>query len=145
MKLLSAFTAVILFAVLFWTCNAKIETSSDHELDEEAGEITEMKIENLLHETLELNDSLEIILSYLSLPKNTTLPKHYHPGEEFAYIIEGSGELTMKDETKMIAESGTASKIPLMKVHSFSTLDKPAKLVVFRVHKKGEPERIMVE
>ena len=145
MKLLVAFASVILFAVLFWTCNAKIETTYDDELDEEAGEIAEMKIDNLLRETLALDDSLEVILSYLSLPKNTTLPTHFHPGEEFAYIIEGSGELTMKDESKVIMSSGSAGRIPLMKVHSFSTLDEPAKLVVFRVHKKGEPERVLVE
>lgn len=145
MKLLVAFASVILFAVLFWTCNAKIETTYDDELDEEAGEIAEMKIDNLLRETLALDDSLEVILSYLSLPKNTTLPTHFHPGEEFAYIIEGSGELTMKDESKVIMSSGSAGRIPLMKVHSFSTLDESAKLVVFRVHKKGEPERVLVE
>lgn len=109
------------------------------------GEITELKIQNLLRDSLQLIDGIEVIISYVEVPKNTTLPFHYHPGEEFAYIIEGSGELILKDETKHKINAGEAGKVPLKKVHSFSTSDESAKLVVFRVHEKGQPDRILVE
>jgi len=84
-------------------------------------------------------------LSYLEIPKNTTLPSHYHPGEEFVYIIQGSEELTFNDESKIIIKAGETAKVPLKHVHSFSSLNEDVKGVVFRVHEKGKPDRILVE
>jgi quercetin dioxygenase-like cupin family protein len=107
--------------------------------------IQELKIENLLRDSLELAEGIEIVMSYVEVPKGTTLPFHYHPGEEFAYILEGSGELLFEDKTKIPMRAGQAGKVPLKQTHSFSTLNEGAKLVVFRVHEKGQPDRILVD
>jgi len=104
-----------------------------------------LKIENLLRDTLGLAEGIEVVMSYIELPKNTTLPSHYHPGEEFVYLIQGSGELTLKDDSKIILKSGETAKVPLKHVHSFSSLDEDVKGVVFRVHEKGQPDRTLVE
>ena len=45
---------------------------------------------NLATDTLESADGLEVVTSYVELPGGMQLPRHTHPGEEFAYIIEGS-------------------------------------------------------
>lgn len=107
--------------------------------------IQELKIKNLLRDSLELVESIEIIVSYVEVPKGTTLPFHYHPGEEFAYVLEGSGEILLEDKTKIPMKAGEAGKVPLKHTHSFSTLNEGAKLVVFRVHEKGQPDRILVD
>lgn len=107
--------------------------------------IQEFKIENLLRDSLELTEGIEVIMSYVEIPKATTLPFHYHPGEEFAYILEGSGELLLEDQNKIPMKAGEAGKVPLKQTHSFSTLNEGAKLLVFRVHEKGQPDRILVD
>ena len=35
-------------------------------------------------------DDIEVIVSDVIIPPNETVPRHYHSGEEFLYIIEGS-------------------------------------------------------
>ena len=117
-------------------------TNSDS--DNGHANIEVLKITNLLRSSLALADSVEIIVSHLEVPPGTTLPAHYHPGEEFVYFLEGSGELYIDDQT-IVLKGGDLYKIPLEKVHSFSTLEDQAKAVVFRVHKEGQPDRILVK
>lgn len=159
----------IYFAFLFFflaACNSKTESvksemsdtpeqsehaerSEHHDSDDHHGShehsIEAIKIENLLRESLELAENIEVIMSYVEVPDSTTLPFHYHPGEEFAYIIEGSGELLLKDSTRVAMKAGDSGKVSLKQVHTFSTLDEGAKMVVFRVHEKGQPDRILVD
>jgi len=138
------FLNTLTLSLTLLSCSVKVDSDmSDNTSDEE--KITELKNVALLRESLELADSLEVIMSYLEIPKNTTLPTHYHPGEEFVYLLEGSGELTLEDSTKVITKTGDVRKIPLKFIHGFSTLDETAKIIVFRVHPKGKPERFLVE
>ena len=137
-----------LFVILFLSaCSGEMETKSEVaavvETVEE--EIKALKFEDLLRDTLELSSGIEVIMSYVEVPKATTLPYHYHPGEEFAYLLEGSGELILKDKSRSTIKAGEAGKVPLKQVHSFSTTDEGAKMVVFRVHEKGQPDRVLVE
>ena len=60
-------------------------------------------------------------------------------------LFQGYGELTLKDESKLMVRAGEPAKVPLKHVHSFSSLDEDVKAVVFRVHEKGQPDRILVE
>jgi len=107
--------------------------------------VQSLKIENLLRDSLGIAEGIEVVMSYIELPKNTILPSHYHPGEEFIYLIQGYGELTLRDQSKMIIKAGETAKVPLKLVHSFSSLNEDVKGVVFRVHEKGQPDRILVE
>ena len=136
---------VTLFAIMFLIgCTSK--TDPLNEIPETIKEeIKDLKIVNLLRDSLELTEGVEVVMSYLEIPKNTTLPTHYHPGEEFVYMLEGSGELSLQDKSKMVVKAGDVVKVPLKHVHSFSTFDEEAKAVVFRVHEKGQPDRILVE
>ena len=67
------------------------------------------------------------------------------PGEEFAYIVDGEVFLWEEGvgETRCVA--GESAKVPMGAVHTIRTGDQGVKLVVFRVHTQGEPERILAE
>ena len=42
-----------------------------------------------------LDESIEITISYVEIKPGQVLPKHYHPGEEYIYVLEGGGEITI--------------------------------------------------
>ena len=136
---------ILLTAILITGCSSNTEPTITENPETKEDEINVLKIDNLLRDSLELTDGVEVVMSYLEIPKNTTLPAHYHPGEEFVYMLKGSGELSLKDKSKMIVKAEEVVKVPLKHVHSFSTFDEEAKAVVFRVHEKGQPDRILVE
>ena len=102
-------------------------------------------LENLLKSSLESSPDLEVMVSLVEIGPELTLPKHYHPGEEFIYVLEGSATLWLKDQPGVLLEAGQVAKVPLEQVHTAITGDQPVKAVVFRVHKKGQPERIPAE
>ena len=142
MKPKKTFILTVLAVSIFTGCSSE-KKSQNFEPKEDV--VQSLKIENLLRDSLGLAKGIEVVMSYIELPKNTTLPSHYHPGEEFVYLIQGSGELTLKDKSKIIIKAGETVKVPLRHVHGFSSLNEDVKGVVFRVHEKGQPDRILVE
>ena len=104
-----------------------------------------VKLETLLKAQLEGVDGTEVIVSKVQIPANTSLPKHWHPGEEFVYILEGSVTLWQKDKQSITGRTGEVVKVPLEQIHTGITGNEGASLLVFRVHEQGKPERVMVE
>jgi quercetin dioxygenase-like cupin family protein len=102
-------------------------------------------LESLMHATLEGVDDTEVIVSRVSIPPHTELPRHWHPGEEFAYVVAGSVTLWQDGEEDIVMNAGDVGKVPLRKVHTAITGDEGCELIVFRVHDSGEPERVLVE
>ena len=111
----------------------------------EADDKPEVKSTNLLRTELELTEGVEVIVSAIEIPPETTLPTHYHPGEEFVYITEGSGIVWQKGKPDIVLKKGDVFKVPLKQVHTAKTGKEGFKALVFRVHKKGEPERILTD
>ena len=103
------------------------------------------KLENLLKAELEGFAGAEVIVSRVTIPPHTSLPKHWHPGEEFGYVLEGSVVLWQDGKDDVECRAGDVVKIPLEQVHTAFTRDEATTLLVFRVHEKGKPERIPVE
>jgi quercetin dioxygenase-like cupin family protein len=99
----------------------------------------------LLKTQLDVWEDGEIIVSYVEAPAGYELKKHYHPGEEFGYVIEGSGTVWFKDMPEIIVNKGEIVKIPLEAVHTMIPGPDGIKILVFRIHKEGEPLRINVE
>ena len=128
----------------FLACHNDSHGHTHLDTDNAHASVEVLKITNLLRDSLALADNVEIVVSHLEVPPGTTLPAHYHPGEEFVYVLEGSGELYIDDQT-IVLKAGDLYKVPFEKVHSFSTLEDQAKAVVFRVHREGQPDRILVE
>ncbi len=103
------------------------------------------KLETLLHAVLEGVDSTEVILSHIDVPAGAAFPRHYHPGEEFVYVLEGSGTAQLKGDEEMQFQAGDVVKIPFERVHWAKAGAEGFKAIVFRVHRSGRPERIMAE
>lgn len=104
-----------------------------------------VQAENLLRETIAGAEGKEVIVSRVSFPANTELPWHWHPGEEFFYVIEGSVTLKRRGKPDLPAGEGDAQKIAPKIVHTGRTGEQGAELVIFRVHAAGEPERYLVD
>lgn len=105
----------------------------------------ELKLETLLKATLEGVAETEVVLSKVIIPPNTSLPKHWHPGEEFAYVLEGSVTLWQKDKPDLVLKQGEVAKVTLKQIHTAITGAEGVTLLVFRVHEQGKPERIVAE
>lgn len=132
-------------ALFFFACNEKKENMDTQSVLIKQEAPSALKMQNLIKETLALADNVEVIMSLVEIPSNTTLPMHFHPGEEFAYIIEGSGAVLLEGQEKKILRAGETGVVPFKHHHTFQTMDEGAKMVVFRVHEKGQPERVLVE
>ena len=94
---------------------------------------------------LELVEGTEVVVSHVQIPANTTLPKHWHPGEEFVYVLEGSEVLWQKDKSDTHLKKGDVFKVPLRQIHTAKTGEEGATVLVFRVHESGQPVRVNVE
>ena len=101
--------------------------------------------ENLLRDSIAGVEGKEIIVSRVSFPPYTELPWHWHPGEEFFYVIDGSVTLKRRGEADSLATQGDAQKIAPQIIHTGSTGEQGAELVIFRVHAAGEPERYLAD
>ena len=102
-------------------------------------------LENLLRSQLEGAEGTEVIISRVTLPPHSTLPKHTHPGEEFAYVLEGTVTLWQDGKDEIVFKAGEVGKVPLNQVHTAITAEEGATILVFRVHETGKPERTLVE
>ncbi len=87
----------------------------------------------------------EVAVAHVTVLPNATLPWHWHPGEEFAYMLEGSITLTLKDQPAVVYTKGDAAKVPYKHVHKAVAGEHGAEILVFRVNELGQPERILVE
>ena len=135
-------TSMLLF-VSIWISPAFADDTTMVRTDEPvAGKIS---LSTLLSGELERVEGTEFIVSRVDLPPNTSLPTHWHPGEEFAYVLKGLVILTLEGKGDTEYGEGEVGKVPLKQVHAARTGDKGAELLVFRVHEKGQPERVLVK
>ena len=90
-------------------------------------------------------EGIEVLISDVVIPPGAAVPSHYHPGEEFVYVIEGSAIHVEDGKEDQLIEAGTAFVIPPEAVHAPRGGPDGARAIVFRVHKEGQPERILTE
>lgn len=102
-------------------------------------------LETLLKTKLEGVAGTEVVVSRVTIPPNSTLPKHWHPGEEFAYVLSGSVTLWQKGKPDTVFKQGEVAKVPLEQIHTAVTGPEEVSLIVFRVHEHGKPERVTAE
>lgn len=91
------------------------------------------------------SDGLEVIISDVIIPPGATVPLHYHPGEEFLYVLEGSAIHREDGKPDQTLKAGDTYVIPPEAAHSPVGGPEGARAIVFRVHREGNPERIAVE
>lgn len=90
-------------------------------------------------------EGVEVIISDVIIPPNSRLARHYHPGEEFIYVIEGEVVHVEEGKPDRIIRAGETVVIAPKVIHAPYTTDQAARAIVFRVHVDGQPERILVE
>jgi quercetin dioxygenase-like cupin family protein len=119
--------------------NAVIETTLDLK------PAMQLKFEDLMTEQLKGVENTEVVVSITTVPPHTTLPKHWHPGEEFAYVLDGSLVLMQEGKADEYYKKGDVGKVPLKQVHTVRTEEESATILIFRVHELGQPGRILVD
>ena len=102
-------------------------------------------LNDLATDVLESADGLEVVTTYVEFPAEMEGPSHTHPGEEFAYILEGSVYLWEKGKGETCYVAGDSCKVTMGAVHKVRTVDESVKLVAFRVHTIGQPQRTLVD
>lgn len=98
----------------------------------------------MLRGPITISDDLEVIISDVVIPPGASVPRHYHPGEEFVYVIEGSAVHVEAGKPDQILSAGDAYVIPPEAEHAPRGGPDGARAVVFRVHKQGLPERVNI-
>ena len=73
--------------------------------------------------------------------------KHYHPGDEFIYVTEGSLTLDVAGKGKVTLKKGETLHIPSRVVHQAINPSPaaPFKVVTFGVFEKGKPDTAIVD
>jgi quercetin dioxygenase-like cupin family protein len=139
------FTIILMGGLALAVCSASPVENKRTEPKAVTGENDRLKLETLLSSQLEGVEGIEVIVSQVTIPPHTSLPKHWHPGEEFAYILEGSVVLWQKGKADIVGQKGDVLKVPLKQVHTAITKEEGATILVFRVHEQGKPERIKAD
>ena len=98
----------------------------------------------MLRSPIVLASGLEVIISDVVIPAGATVPRHYHPGEEFIYVIEWSAIHVEAGKPDQILSAGDAYVIAPEAEHAPRGGPQGARAIVFRVHVEGRPERILV-
>ncbi len=83
----------------------------------------------------------EVLVDVVTLPPNTSLERHWHPGEEFHYYLEGGCEIRVEGQPPIEGKPGTVGHVPFKVRHQAVAGPEGAKIVVFRVHTTGQPWR----
>ena len=126
-------------------CTVLMATWSNFASSAEETSPPAMTADNLLRETIDGIEGKEVIVSRVSFPPQIELPWHWHPGEEFFYVIEGSVTLKRRGQPDVVTVRGDSQKIASGVIHSGESGKEGAELVIFRVDASGEPERYLVD
>gem|GEM_PF-786577 len=80
------------------------------------------------------------------VPPSGTSGWHYHPYDEFVYILEGAVTMQIKGKAPVIVHAGETFHAPAKTVHrTTNASNNPAKGLVFGLTSKGEPLAVPVE
>lgn len=88
------------------------------------------------------------ILTLVAAPGVAVSRPHQHPGPVFAYVLKGEIESQVDPDPPKVYRAGDAFYEPPLHAHRFfRNLNKtePAELLIFEVHKKGQPLAISVQ
>ena len=100
-----------------------------------------LKINEVLKADVVGMEGVEVVVNLTEFAPRATSGKHTHPGHEVAYVLEGSGVSEVEGQEPVVRKAGTVTYIPAKKVHESknASTTEPMKLLVFRIHPKGQP------
>ena len=89
--------------------------------------------------------SLEVVMGLIERPAESISGKHYHPGGEFGFVLEGAITVSNEGGSEVTLRAGDSFYQPPGEWHVVSTTAEGTRGVVFRVLKKGQPMVVGVE
>jgi len=106
-----------------------------------------VKVTELYKADLVTSDGKEASMFLAELGPGANMGKHYHPGDAFAYILDGTMLLEIEGGKSVTLKSGQSGSLPPRTVHDDKNASQtaPLKFLVFHVAKKGEPLAVPVQ
>jgi quercetin dioxygenase-like cupin family protein len=88
----------------------------------------------------------EVVQSIVEIAPGLTSPKHWHPGEEIIYVLEGSLEYQVEGKPPVTLKAGDVLFIPARTIHAAKNVGSGhgAELATYVVE-KGKPLAVVVE
>ena len=82
----------------------------------------------------------EVIVQRAEFAPRASSGKHIHPGHEVIYVLEGSGTKEVEGDAAAPMKAGDVGYVPAGKASETAngSATEPLKLLVFRVHPKGQ-------
>lgn len=83
----------------------------------------------------------EVIMYRAELVPGGVAGRHYHPGPELVYILEGSLILEHDGQPPITLKAGESAHVPAKHIHNAknASTTAPVKVMVFLVGEKGQP------
>jgi len=84
--------------------------------------------------------NMEILLGVLEVQPGATIPRHFHYGEEVAYVLDGT-MIQLPDKEPQLLATGTSVHNAREVVHGGQKVvgDKPLKILTTHIVEKGKP------
>jgi quercetin dioxygenase-like cupin family protein len=80
------------------------------------------------------------VMSRSEFEPGATSGRHFHPGEELGYLLEGTLEITIDGQKPKVVKAGDAIFVPAGAIHNATNIGKvPAKVLATYVLEKGKP------
>ncbi len=117
--------------------HGKVKTAS--RIDRSAGAQTKLRA------GITAAPGLEVIISDVTIPPNAEVARHYHPGEEYLYILDGSAIHVEAGQDNRLLQVGDTYVIAPEAEHAPYAGPEGVRAIVVRIHTAGQPERILVE
>jgi quercetin dioxygenase-like cupin family protein len=81
----------------------------------------------------------EAVTARVDIPQGVSVGKHTHPGEEVAYVLQGTLQVEIDGATKTV-KAGEPFLIPAGKVHDAKNIGTgPAQVLATYIVEKGKP------
>ena len=101
----------------------------------------------LLRTDLAGTEGQEGVVWLIEIAPGAATGKHYHPGQEFVYVLEGAGHTEVEGKPPVTVKAGEALYLPPRQVHNTTNTSAtaPAKALVVYVGAKGQPLVVPVQ
>ena len=90
-------------------------------------------------------DGVELVMGLIERPGQSQGAKHYHPGGEFGFVLQGAVTISTEKDPLVTVKAGSSFYQPPGEWHMVDTAAAGAQTVVFRVLKPGQPMVIPAE
>jgi quercetin dioxygenase-like cupin family protein len=88
----------------------------------------------------------EVIQARVEIEPGAPFTKHWHPGEEIIYVLEGALEYQIEDKPPVTLKAGDVLFIPAQTVHAARSVGSvPGAELATYVVEKGKPLVVVVE